>query len=87
MSTPTQMVDPIKGNGQMVNNMVKVFSLHLKGSREKEFGRMERECDGLTKQATEKETWIEEMVSKPLMNLMISEIIRYWKLICNDFLV
>jgi hypothetical protein len=43
------MVDPTKVSGHMVNSTVKVYLLHLKELKKKEFGMKEKESDGLMK--------------------------------------
>ena len=43
------MVDPTKVNGHMVSSTEKVYLLHLKEHRRKEFGMKEKELDGLMK--------------------------------------
>ena len=45
----TLMVDPTKVNGHMVSSTEKVYLLHLKEHRRKEFGMKEKELDGLMK--------------------------------------
>ena len=45
--TPTLMGDLIKGNGQMENNMEREPSSLHKDNIEKEYGKKERESDGL----------------------------------------